>query len=270
MVVEEIPSFKSKMYDMYFDSRLVNYKCSKRPANPDIQIGQIISHFYDSAEYASCSLLLFSAYKFIDDISEPFMLVDMAYYFGRLSFKDEFFSCLKRLSNFNVKMSAEAYQNIGAVLCDSFFDYEHAIEFFTGALRMKPELWQPKQSIFVAGKYRILELCNEEKANEAYQLGEKIRSLVGTYTSDDHGFYSYLGLAAEIIGYKDQAEKHYRMALKLEPDCKVANTGLKRLETPDYNTGDAQRAVYWESEGATIQRLRKTDELFSLDLDAAK
>lgn len=95
--------------------------------------------------------------------------------------------------------TGEAVHNVGAALCDNFFVYEQAIECFSEAIRIKPELWQPKQSIFVAGKYLILELCDKNKANEAYQLGVKIQSLAGNYTTDDHGFYSYLGLG-QVMG----------------------------------------------------------------------
>lgn len=263
-ILESAPTSKSEFYNYYFNILLDKYEADNHVNNNDLILGSLIGQCYEKELYPYCSLLSFLAYRFIEDIEEPYLLMDMAYYFGRLGFADEFSNCLNHLSSSSVNLPAETLCNLGAVLCDSFQKYELSIECFLVALQVSPKLWQAKQGIYVAGMHHLLEIIQKQEYEEALALGSSILKVASDYRTDADLFFSYLGLAAEMSQKITVAKQYYQNAKIIRQNSKIADERLKVIDHSTNSRSEIRSLVAWETEMASRRRFFTSDKLFHL------
>ncbi len=176
----------------------------------------------------TASLLASSLMRGIDGISRGDVLGDLPHLCGQLWLRGECGRAVRRLLDPGVEVTAEAWCNTGAALCDGLRLPRPALECFRHSIRMNPRLSPPRQSVWVAGKWVIAEMTAEKDFNGALSIGQEVEKL-GSQADVDHGFYSYLALAHEALGDVEQAQKRFGQALRIDPGCALSRSGLDRL-----------------------------------------
>jgi tetratricopeptide (TPR) repeat protein len=142
-------------------------------------------------------------------------------------------------------IEAETWTNLGCLYSDFFGLPELAIRCFRQAIAQNPDLMQPRQNLWFAGRNGIWSLLLNRKFEEAVKFSDLVvsESAIDAHT-ESHGFWGLLGLCHEGLGDIENARACYERGQHVDSDCYFSSTGLQRL-----------------SESNEAERVRAFDEL---------
>ena len=183
--------------------------------------------FWDDKDYNAAGHLVVELVKNVQEIKHPYVMTDLPFIAGRVGLCGECLIALRSLMESDVEISAEAWSNIGAVLCDALGRHSLALECFRHAIDIKPTLQPPRQAIWVAAHRLIEELLATQEYQRILDIG-KVAAALGDFSLSHHGVWSFLGIASEMLGNKDDARKYYETAILRDPSCAISQQGLKR------------------------------------------
>ncbi|MBV1758346.1 MAG: hypothetical protein KMY55_10960 [Dethiosulfatibacter sp.] len=262
--IDRLSENKEDMYRFFFHELLPENTLNDHSYTDDYKMDCLISDSLEAEKYDRCAFLFLNTFKHLDEITDYSVLGDMPFYAGKFSFIDEFACCIMRLTKTNFPLLDTQICNIGSVLCDSFEEYELALECFFEVLKMNPSLPQAKHNIFIAGKYCILKQAKyNSRVQDACELGEKIIE-VGGESSTDYGFFSYLGLAYELNDNRGKALTFHKKALEIKPDCRVSKAALTRLSKEPYDKSRVKQEINFLNDPTTSPCLSSNRYLFDL------
>ena len=196
--------------------------------------------------------------RHVDDIDNTLVLEDLPFLCGRLGLLPECRLITARLLQGRNDMAATTWCNIGSVLTDNVREHALALFCFREAIRIDPHLLQARKNVWHAGQRLMLEHFVQSDFNEAARLADDVLEL-GDIGSAPHGFFSYRGLALEMINRPVEAAKSYERALSIDHDCSVSYAGRIRVLDPD-TKDEGQWAVQSLIESTAFSEWTTEDE----------
>ncbi len=160
--------------------------------------------------------------------SDP--IIDIPFLCGRLGLLPECICAIAYILEKRLELAATAWCNIGAVLTDNVRSPGAGLQCFYKAIEMDPLLPQPRQGVWHAGR-RLMHRCFERNDYlGALEVAKQVTA-VGSLSQAPHGFFSYVGLAYEMVGQKKDALISYKKALSIDSSCPTSQAGKKRVQT---------------------------------------
>lgn len=186
---------------------------------------------YQVSQPAISRLLASLLIRHIGDIDNTFVLQDLPFLCGRLGLLPECRLIIAHLIQARSDMEATTWCNIGSVLTDNVREHEAAMICFREAIRKDPDLWQPRKNVWHAGRRLMHKHFVKSDFDAAAKLADEVLEL-GDVGSAPHGFFSYRGLALEMLNRPEEANEAYECALSVDPDCPTAEAGRNRVLDP--------------------------------------
>lgn len=161
---------------------------------------------------------------------------DLPFLCGRLGLISECAYSIAYLLEKQFELSATCWCNIGAVLTDNVKSPKDGLLCFCKAIDLDPNLSQPRQGIWHAGRRLMHDYFKNGDYLEALEFAKDVISIGDKYQAP-HGFFSYVGLAQEMVGEDKAALGSFKRALSIYPDCEISQAGKKRIQKKEGNQG---------------------------------
>ena len=165
------------------------------------------------------------------------VLSDLPFLCGRLRLQGECYQCIARLLEAVPEPDATTWTNLGAVLCDNLQQPAPAMRCFEHAISQDPDLPQPRQGIWIAGRDALAQAISMNRCDLVTSIHPRVEAL-GDVQEAHHGFWSYAGICFERLDETAMARECYEAASQLHPECAEAGSGLARLDGRPPQYGD--------------------------------
>ena len=137
--------------------------------------------------------------RHIKDIHNPPPLQDLPYICGRTGLVPECILAIRSLLERDWELPATCWCNMGAVLSDNARQQEPALACFFRSIEVDSTLLPPRQGVWQAGRRLMHECLAADDYARAVEIAERVDE-VGEPTLASHGFFTYWGLALEMLG----------------------------------------------------------------------
>lgn len=209
-----------------------NYDLRHFPESADFDDAYLVcahANYLWERNPAKARLLSSVMVRHLKKISNPLVQHDLPFLCGRLGLYPECVYTIRHLFHNYKELSAKCLSSMGAVSTDNLREHQFALYCFLESIKLDPALQPPRQGIWHAGRRCMHEHFVEKDFLAAVNVAEKVVA-VGGHEYAPHGFYSYLGLAFEMLNRKEDALRAFETALTISPDCQVSEQGYRRTK----------------------------------------